>query len=121
MTGTWDEESEMIRVMRSAERRYVRVGALSMWKSFDPGHATEPLRRGFRSLESLNEVSLPPGGSVDLNMGKEHDVVTYVRRGGVLVRAGSEGADLLGPGCFQRASSRALMTARVPESSPPGG
>ena len=107
----------MIKVQRSADRRYVRVGAVGMWKTFDPANLADPFHRGFRSLESLNEVSLPPATGFKLLLDEDHEVVTYVRAGELVVRNRPQRDELLVPGCFQRASSQPWMITRVPKTS----
>jgi redox-sensitive bicupin YhaK (pirin superfamily) len=95
----------MINLRRSTERHYVRNGSVKMWKTFDHANVADPLHRGFRSLESLNEVSLPPGTGFKLALDGGHEVVNYIRQGGVLVRNNSKGSDMLGPGWCQYAIS----------------
>ena len=108
----------MIRIQRSAGRRYVRDGAMKLWRTFDPDNRADSLHRGgFRSLESLNEVSLPPGLGFKPNYDEDREVVTYVREGGLLVRNRPQGDCLIGPGFFQRASSYPWMTTRVQKIS----
>jgi len=107
----------LIRVQRSADRRFVRDGAVKMWKTFDPSNLGDPLREGFRTLESLNEITLPPATGLRVLIDKDHDVLTYVREGELLVRNGPRADELLSPGCFQSAGSLPWMTTRVPRIS----
>jgi redox-sensitive bicupin YhaK (pirin superfamily) len=111
----------MIKVQRSAERRYVRDGAMKMWKTFDPANLANPFHMGFRALESLNEVNLPVGTGFKLALGEDHEVVTYVRKGGLLVRNRPLNDQLLGPGWYQRTNSHPWTITRVPKTSPSHG
>jgi redox-sensitive bicupin YhaK (pirin superfamily) len=109
----------MIRLQKSGDRRFVRDGALKMWKTFDPANITDPFQRGFRTLESFDEVSLPSGTGFKIHLDANHDVVTYVREGELLVRNGPQGVGPLGPGCFQHSNPQPWMISQVPIISPP--
>ena len=54
----------MIHLRKSTARHYVRTGALEIWTTFDPANRADPLHEGFRALETLNEVHLPPENEV---------------------------------------------------------
>jgi len=108
----------MIRLLRSTNRAYVRDGAMKMWKTFDPAMQADPVHRGFRTMESLNEIVLPPETGFRLNLDENHEVVSYVREGGLLVRNSPHGDALLGPGFFQCGSTHPWMTTQVPKTSP---
>jgi len=90
-----------------------------MWKTFNPSNIPNPLSRGFRAMESLNEILLPPATGFKLNFAEDHEVINYVREGGLLVRNRLQGNELLGPGCFQCAGKHPWVITRVPKSSPP--
>jgi hypothetical protein len=92
---------------------------MKMWKTFDPANSADPLHQGFRTLESLNEIILPPATGFKLNLDEDHEVVSYVREGGLLVRNRPQDDELLGPGCFQCSRKYPWMTTRVPKSSLP--
>jgi hypothetical protein len=109
----------MIRLQWSADRAYIRDGAMKMWKTFDPANPVDPLHRGFRSMESLNEIILPPATGFKLNLDEDHEVVSYIREGGLLVRNRPQGDELLEPGCFQCANKHPWMTTRVPKTLAP--
>ncbi len=109
------EENNLIKVQRSADRLYVRNGAVKVWKTFDPGSPAGPLHEGFRSLESLNEISLPPETGFKIHLDENHDVLSYVREGDLLVGNGPQEDERLGPGSFQSAGSDPWMTTRVPK------
>lgn len=107
----------MISLQRSADRRYVRDGAMRMWQTFYPANPAHSSQQGFRSLESLNEVSLPLGTGFKLDLDGDHQVVTYVREGGLQVQDTPQGDELLGPGWYQCANSHPWTVARVPRGS----
>jgi len=109
----------MIKLQKSADRLYVRDGAMQMWKSFNPSDIPNPLSRGFRAMESLNEIILPPATGFKLNLAEDHEVINYVREGGLLVRKRLQRNEILGPGSFQCAGKHPWMITRVPKTSPP--
>lgn len=107
----------MIKLHRSEDRRYVRDGAVRMWKTFDPPQPEDPSPRGFRGLDSLNEVSLPFDTGLHLVPDEDRVVVTYVREGGLLVRNKPRRNALLMPGWYQCASSLPRTVSRMPAGS----
>mgnify|MGYP001579402294 CR=1 FL=1 len=90
---------------------------MKLWKTFDPVHPANPGQPGFRTLEFLNEVSLPLGTGFKLAVGEDHEVLTYVRQGGLLVRNRRQGGELLGPGWHQRARSHPWTITRAPKKT----
>jgi quercetin 2,3-dioxygenase len=71
----------MIALRPSGDRRHVPTRGQETWRTFDAECSTDPLRLGFRSLESLNEESLAPGEGFELRPSKNTEVFTYVREG----------------------------------------
>lgn len=71
----------MITLRRSGERRHLPSQGQDTWKTFDEECLADPLRLGFRTLESLNEEALGPGRSFLLRPSKDTEVFTYVREG----------------------------------------
>lgn len=109
----------MIALQRSADRLYVRNGALEMWKTFDPADSASPLRRqGFRALVSLNEVKVPPRTEFKILLEKNREVLTYVREEGLLIRGGPQSGRFLGPGSYRRAGEHSWISAHVPAAPP---
>jgi len=108
----------MIKVQRSAERRYVRSGPQEMWMTFDQGNDADPFQRGFRALDRLNEVKVRPGTEFKLQSDGDHESVTYVREGRLAVRHKPRRDEFLGPGSYQRANSHRRMITGVPDQSP---
>ncbi len=108
----------MIALQRSADRCYVRDGALEMWKTFDAADSASPLRQGFRTLVSLNEVKVPPRTEFKILLEKNREVLSYVREGGLLVRGGPQSGRFLGPGSYQRAGEHSWISAQVPAAPP---
>jgi len=71
----------MIVLRRSEERRHVRSRIQDTWMTFDASRSSDPFRRGFHALESLNEDLLSSDGSLFPNPRSGVDVVTYVQEG----------------------------------------
>lgn len=111
----------MINLHRSTSRRYVRDAAMKVWKTFDHANAGDPLHLGFRALESLDEVRVPAGKGFKLALDDGHEVVKYIREGGVLVRTRPQGEDVLGPGWCQYAISHPWTRPGVVKTLPSHG
>jgi hypothetical protein len=108
----------MIKLQRSAERRYVKSGSQEMWMTFDQGNVADPFQRGFRALDVLNEVKLLPGTEFKLQSDGDHESVTYVREGRLAVRHKPRRDEFLLPGYYQRANSHRWMITDAPDESP---
>lgn len=78
--------------------------------TFDSESPSDPLRKGFRTLESFNEKGLAPGGGYLLIPPHDVEVLTYVREGSLIHQEPSRGSGALEVGewrCFAaRAGSR---------------
>ncbi|MBI2931182.1 MAG: pirin family protein [Planctomycetes bacterium] len=74
--------------------------------TFDSEDIADDMRRGFRALESLNEVNLAPGASFLPNVHEHVEILTYVRMG-VLTHQDALGRPRrMGAGEFLRTSAR---------------
>ena len=71
----------MIILRRSEERRHVRSRVRDTWMTFDSSRSSDPFRRGFHALETLNEDLLSSDESNFPHSGSDVDVVTYVQEG----------------------------------------
>ena len=71
----------MIILRRSEERRHVRSRVRDTWMTFDSSRSSDPFRRGFHALETLNEDLLSSAESNFPHSGSDVDVVTYVQEG----------------------------------------
>ncbi len=68
--------------VRPAKQRYDdRRGKQSNWLTFYNQAAADPLSEGFGGLRLLNEIRLPPGGSMRAHPPREAEVVTYLLEG----------------------------------------
>jgi redox-sensitive bicupin YhaK (pirin superfamily) len=74
----------MITLRRSEERRHLRQEGQETWRTFDGDSPSDPFRRGFRALESLNEERLAPGVGFLLQPQKDLEVLTYVQEGALI-------------------------------------
>jgi quercetin 2,3-dioxygenase len=109
----------MIILRRSEERRHVRSRIHDTRMTFDSSRSSDPFRRGFHALESLNEDLLSADRSLFPNFRSGVDVVTYVQDGtwsrsvaGHLEAGEFERASDL-RGCHPTASGASAGTARV--------
>ena len=110
----------MIKLQRSTDRRYLRSGSQEVWRTFDQGNVADRVRRGFRALEELNEVKLPPGSEFKLQSDENQESVTYVRKGRLVARHRPRGDEFLGPGCCQHGNPSRLMISSAGESPSQG-
>jgi hypothetical protein len=94
----------MITVRRSQERRHLRRGLHEAWMTFDRSNPSDPLGRGFRALETLNEEHIGPETGFRPLPGKVVEIITYVREGTLVYQDEAGGLSRLGPGEFERAS-----------------
>ena len=74
----------MITVRRSEERRHIQSKGQDTWMTFDPENGIDPLRHGFRGLESLNEEHVAPEMSLYPHLQKHIGLITYVREGALI-------------------------------------
>lgn len=95
----------MITLRRSEERRRLKRGNHDIWMTFDPGNPSDPLRRGFHALESLNEENLGPEMGLYAHPQDDAEIITYVREGSLIHQDAGGGLGRLGPGEFQRTSA----------------
>jgi len=103
----------MIAVRRSEERRHLRRGVHDAWRTFDRDNRLDPLCRGFRALESLNEEHIGPDMGLCPPPQEVIEMITYVREG-TLVRQDRAGKrSRLGPGEFERASAGSGVAYRA--------
>jgi quercetin 2,3-dioxygenase len=81
----------MIMVRKSEERRHIQSKSQDTWMTFDPENEGDPLRLGFRGLESLNEERMTPEMGLYPHAPGELDLITYVREG-ALIHQGEGGS-----------------------------
>lgn len=73
--------------------------------TFDPENPTDPLRRGFHALESLNEENLAPEMGLYPHTREDTEIITYVQVGTLIHRDRSGRLGHLGTGEFQHTSA----------------
>jgi len=100
-------------VRRSEDRRHIRSATQDTWLTFDPMNAADPFRRGFRTLEALNEESPLPGMGLHPDQPEDLEIITYVREGALMNLDGSDGVGRIGPTEFRRANVSAKFRFRV--------
>ncbi len=81
--------------------------------TFDPENGSEPLRRGFHALKSLNEENLSPEMGLYPHSPDDAEIVTYVREGSLVHQNGSGRLGHLGAGEFQHTSARHGISHRA--------
>jgi len=109
--------SLMMTLRRSESRRRVRSGSQDTWLTFDPDNTADPFRRGFRTLEALNEETPISGMNLHPHANADIELVTYVREG-MLIHQGEEGnLGRLIAGEFQRTSAPLKFRHRVINAS----
>jgi redox-sensitive bicupin YhaK (pirin superfamily) len=74
----------MIYVRRADQRRHIKSDAQDTYLTFDPDNESDPFRRGFRSLEALNEEILNPAMKLNRHQEGPIEYLTYVRKGAFL-------------------------------------
>ena len=86
--------------------------------TFDRDSPTDPLRRGFRTLESLNEERLAPGVGFLLQPLKDLEVLTYVQEGTLMAEEPSGRNRALEVGECRHSSARSGTRRWVVNRSP---
>jgi redox-sensitive bicupin YhaK (pirin superfamily) len=96
----------MITLLKSEHRRHVKSGVHDTWMTFDPEDFSDPLRRGFHALTSLNEEKLAPEMGLYPHSPEDVEIITYVREGSLVHQDNSGVLGHLGAGEFQHTSAR---------------
>ncbi len=73
----------MISVCRSAERGHTQRSEVEVWCTFSERDGAGPRANGFGAIEVLDESRLGPGAEAPRYPGRDAEVVTYVREGGL--------------------------------------
>lgn len=103
----------MIVLRRSEERRHVRTRGQDTWRTFDADSPTDPLRKGFRALESFNEEGLAPGVGSLLHLRRDIEILTYVREGTLIHEDTSGRRNVINIGECRRCSAASGTTHRA--------
>jgi len=103
----------MITLRRSNERRHVRQEGHDTWMTFDADSPSDPFRRGFRTLESLNEERLAPGMGFILQPQKDLEVLTYLQEGTLIEEEPSGRTRALEVGECRHSSARSGRRRRT--------
>ncbi len=107
----------MITLRKAEARRHVQSGRQDTWLTFDGENEADPFRRGFRTLEALNEEH--PCSEMNLHPHPEEDVeiVTYIREGTLVHQDEVGKLGRLEAGEFQRTSTSRKIRHRVINAS----
>lgn len=93
----------MIELRRAEDRQHQQTLELEVWLSFFEGeHPADPLAHGFGCVEAINEVRLPPGGTVPRYRRHDAEIITFVRDGTLAHQDSTGRAGVLRAGEFQR-------------------
>jgi len=103
----------MITVRRSSARRHVRNDTQDTWLTFNPENEADPFRRGFRTLEALNEETPIPEMNLHPHTEDDIEIVTYVRQVSLVQQDAAGKLDRLKAGEFQRTSASGKIRHRV--------
>jgi hypothetical protein len=76
----------MLTVRKSAERHHVQSRSQNPWMTFDPENVGDPLHRGFRGLESLNEEQAGPEKGLHPNSNEGIELVLHAIPGRILLQ-----------------------------------
>jgi len=87
-------------------------------ETFDRDNPLDPLRNGFRTLESLCERVLGPGADIAVRSETSVEILTYVWHGDVTQEDSTGARQELGPGEWSRSSARSGSTERAMNGSP---
>lgn len=107
----------MITLRRAEDRRHVHNKGQDTWMTFDPENAADPLRLGFRALESLNEETPLSAMSLHPHPQDDAEVVTYVREGAIVHQQRPGHLKQLVAGEFECARAGGKMRYRVINAS----
>jgi hypothetical protein len=108
----------MITIRRARDRRHHQEGGRDTWMTFDADGGSDPLGKGFRSLEALNEEGLEPGIGILLHPERDVDMFTYLREGSLVQDDPASPRIVLEAGECRRTSSRSPTTHRAVNPSP---
>jgi redox-sensitive bicupin YhaK (pirin superfamily) len=103
----------MITLRKSAERLYATHGGQETWRTFDSENLSDPLRGGFRTLESLSEEGLAPGAGFSFQPPNDVEILTYVWKGALIQEDSSGGSQVVEIGECSRASARSGSMQRT--------
>ena len=83
----------MITLRLSSERSHIQNANQNTWMTFNPENQTDPLKNGFGALKKLNENMLSPDmGLRPVQTGNNFLILTYVRKGSVILKGSGGGA-----------------------------
>jgi len=77
----------MITLRKATERIRTIIGGQETWSSFNESNPFDPTRDGFRTLESLREDWLAPGGAFEYRAPRNLEILTYVWNGALILEA----------------------------------
>jgi len=92
----------MLTVRKSEQRRHIQSERQNTWMTFDPENVVDPLRRGFRGLESLNEERAAPVMGLHPDAQEDVELITYVREGAIIPQDEAGTLGRMGAGEFKR-------------------
>jgi redox-sensitive bicupin YhaK (pirin superfamily) len=103
----------MITLRKSEARRHIRSERQDTWLTFDPENEADRFRRGFHTLEALNEETPVSEMGLHPHTGEDIEIVTYVRDGALIHQDDAGILGSLETGEFQRTSACRKIRHRV--------
>ena len=110
-------QRSMITVRRAETRRHVRSGTQDTWLTFDSENKDDPFRRGFHTLEALNEETPIAEMTLHPHTTQDIEIVTYVREGNLIHQDEAGKFGRLYSGEFQHTSATRRIRHRVINAS----
>jgi len=94
----------MITLRRARQRYDDRQGKQECWLTFYAQAANDSLAEGFGGLMLLNEIRLPPGGTIKSSARRDAELITYLLDGTLAYEESLGRAGLMQAGEFRRMS-----------------
>jgi redox-sensitive bicupin YhaK (pirin superfamily) len=101
-SARWEEEKEMLQVIRSNQRGHANHGWLSTYHTFSFADYYNPDMMGFRSLRVINEDRVTPGQGFGTHGHANMEILSYVIEGAIAHKDSTGGEEILRPHEWQR-------------------
>jgi redox-sensitive bicupin YhaK (pirin superfamily) len=98
-------ETDMLEILRSAERGHANHGWLDTYHSFSFADYYDPQHVQFGPLRVINEDRVAPGQGFGTHGHRDMEIVTYVLEGGIAHRDSMGNGSTIRPGDVQRMSA----------------
>ena len=93
----------MFTLHRNSERHHVHDNTHDTWSTIYRESCPDPFDSSFNVLNTLDEIRISPGGSIDVSHPRQEvEIVTYVYRGSLAQKDTSGRSNVISTGEFQR-------------------